>query len=60
MRGNLPGVDPVLCYLVWEPRSPVMWWLDTWDMASDGKETVKKVQLETSTVKNDLMSAKNQ
>lgn len=39
MRGNLPGVDPVLCYLVWEPRSPVMWWLDTWDMASDGKNS---------------------
>lgn len=27
------GEDPVLCYLVWEPHSPVRWWLDTWDMA---------------------------
>lgn len=27
------GVDPVLCYWVWGPHSPVRWWLDTWDMA---------------------------
>lgn len=34
---TVPGVDPVLCYLVWGPHSPVRWWQDTWDMAAGRK-----------------------
>lgn len=34
----LPGEDPVLCYLVWAPRLPARWWLDTWDMAAGLKK----------------------
>ena len=34
---KVPAADPVLCCLVWEPHSPMRWWLDTWDMAAGGK-----------------------